>query len=66
MVCLQSAIAPDVNAEPPLLGCTALEDKAFNSHPRCYTERPGDSVCDLPCQDVVLLVQLLIDSTCSR
>ena len=53
LVCLQEAIVPDLNiVEPPqACNCSAMRQKAFDSHVACYTQ-PGKSICDLPVDDL--------------
>lgn len=65
MLCLQQALVPEVVAagslsSPPASAarCEEVFDKAFASHPACYTAKES-SVCFLPPSDVVAVLDTI-------
>lgn len=53
--CLQDELVPELGRTQ---SCSDLEDRAFDSHLRCYTS-PAHSLCDLGHEDVLALTEIL-------
>lgn len=58
MLCLQRYLASIDRKALDAMSCTDVTDRAFASHPACYTQA-GTSICDLPIRDAFLVLHTI-------